>query len=304
MIRLAAALLPLLAAGCASAPVSRLTDEERAMVVAIGQGIDASTPEGGLRSEVGAVEDILVPGPAGSIPCRIYRPAGADPLGTVLLIHGGAWVGGSVDYHDNLARLLCQQSQANVLSVEYSRAPGAMYPTQLREIRAVQRWLTRAGFQKGLWPEPLALCGDSAGGNMAAVLARESQAGKLALVALINPVVDLTLAHVSDAETRGFSELMVKAYVPAGVDPAEPSLSPLLAEVPASHPPTFIAIGDFDTWRPEQDLYAEKLRAAGVPLELFRASTGHLGPDGAAATPLALPTLTATALAIRDAFTP
>ena len=123
-------------------------------------------------------------------------------------------------------------------------------------------------------------------------------------MALINPVVDLTLAHVSDAETRGFSELMVKAYVPAGVDPAEPSLSPLLAEVPPSHPPTFIAIGESDPWRPEQELYAEKLSAAQIDLEIYRAPTSHLGPDGAAATPLALPTLTATALAIRDAFTP
>lgn len=317
LLRIAAALLPLFATGCAHAPVSRLSAEEREMVLAMGQGIDASTPPDGIRSEVGAVLDLIVPGPSGGIPCRLYRPANpadaANPTspdgpaetaarGTVLLVHGGAWVAGSVDFHDNMARLICSTSQANVLSVEYSRTPDALYPTQLREIRAVLRWLNRKGQGAGLAPRPLALCGDSAGGNLCAVLARESAAGSIALAVLINPVVDLTLAHVSDPEVRGFSELMLKAYVPAGIDFAEPDLSPLLSPVPKSHPPTFLAIGDSDPWRAEQDLYAEKLAAAGVPLQVFRAPTGHLGPDGAAATPLALPTLTNAAEAIRTAF--
>jgi hypothetical protein len=72
--------------------------------------------------------------------------------------------------------------------------------------------------------------------------------------------------------------------------------------VPGNHPPKFIAIGDSDAWSAEQDLYAVKLNDAGVKLEIFRAPTGHLGPDGAAANPIAVPTLTAAGLAIKAAF--
>jgi acetyl esterase/lipase len=96
--------------------------------------------------------------------------------------------------------------------------------------------------------------------------------------------------------------MIVKAYVPEGIDLKDPGLSPLLHDVPASHPPTFIAIGDSDAWRAEQDLYAKKLRVAGVKVEVFRAPTGHLGPHGAAASALAIPTLTAAGQAIKSAF--
>jgi acetyl esterase len=177
-----------------------------------------------------------------------------------------------------------------------------MYPTQLDEIRSVIRWLNREGSSAGLAARPLAVCGDSAGGNMSAVIARESSPNSIALAVLINPVVDMTLTTVKDPELRGFSEMMVNAYVPKYTDPSDPSLSPLLSKVPHSHPPTFIAIGDTDPWRAEQDLYAEKLKVAGVKLEVFRAPTGHLGPDGAAASPIAIPTLTAAAMAIKAAF--
>jgi acetyl esterase/lipase len=137
---------------------------------------------------------------------------------------------------------------------------------------------------------------------MAAVLAREAANGSVALVALINPVVDMTFASVQDAETRFFSELMIKSYVPAGVDVRDPALSPLLSAVPAMHPATFIAIGDQDPWRAEQDQYALKLRAAGVRVEVFRSATGHLGPEGAAATENAMPTIRAVGEAIKRAF--
>jgi acetyl esterase len=137
---------------------------------------------------------------------------------------------------------------------------------------------------------------------MSAVIARESASNSIALAVLINPVVDMTLSTIKDPEVRGFSEMMANAYLPKDADASHPSLSPLLSDVPANHPPTFIAIADSDAWRAEQDLYAEKLKAAGVKLEIFRAPTGHLGPDGAVANPNAVPTLTAAGLAIKAAF--
>jgi acetyl esterase len=242
----------------------------------------------------------VLPASEGSTAVRIYRPLKPASRGTVLFIHGGAFIAGSIQSHDNMARLICSTSEANVVAVEYTRAPAAMHPAQLDQVRAVLRWLSRDGQKEGLQPQPLAVCGDSAGGNMAAVIARESQ--KMALAVLINPVVDATLATIKDPEVRLFSEMMIKAYVPKDTDLQDPSLSPLLSEVPRSHPATFMAIGDSDPWRAEQDRYAEKLKKAGVRVEVFRAPTGHLGPDGALATTLAVPTLTAAGRAIKVAF--
>lgn len=296
-------------AGCAQVPVSRLSAPEREQVLGLRQTIDgaiaetAETAQAAMpAAQTGTTEDITVPGPAGPIRCRIYRPAQSAAPGTILFIHGGAWIAGSIDSHDPMARAICAATGVNLISVDYSRAPEAMFPSQLEELRSVRRWIAREGARSGLSASPLALCGDSAGGNMAAVLAREAANGSVALVALINPVVDMTFASVQDAETRFFSELMIKSYVPAGVDVRDPALSPLLSAVPAMHPATFIAIGDQDPWRAEQDQYALKLRAAGVRVEVFRSATGHLGPEGAAATENAMPTIRAVGEAIKRAF--
>ncbi len=292
----------LVLAGCSSEPVSRLSPEERQQVIAMGQEIDSSMLPAGVRTEVGSVKDVRVPWASGTVLCRVYRPVKPASAGTVLLVHGGAWIAGSVDSHDNMARLICSVSQANVVSVDYSRSPGAMYPTQLEQIRAVLGWVGGEGRREGLASRPLAICGDSAGGNMSAVISREYGSNAVALAVLINPVVDTSLRTIKDPEVRGFSEIMLKAYVPQNVDVSGPRIAPLLHPVPEDHPPTFIAIGDTDPWRAEQDLYAEMLRVAGVKVQVFRAATGHLGPDGAAASPVAVPTLKAAAQAIAAAF--
>lgn len=286
--------------GVAQEPQSRLTAQERSQVVAIGKQIDGSMVTGGTKTEVGSVKDVVLPASDGSVSVRIYRPVKAASRGTVLFIHGGAFIGGSVQSHDNMARLICSTSEANVVSVEYTRPPAAMHPTQLNQVRTVLGWLGREGKKEGLSAQPLAVCGDSAGGNMSAVLARESK--EVTLAALINPVVDATHATVTDPEVSFFTELMVKAYVPKETDVKDPSLSPLLSDVPKGHPATFIAIGDTDPWRAEQDLYAEKLKKAGVSVEVFRSPNGHLGPDGALATKVGIPTLTAAGQAIKSAF--
>jgi len=286
--------------GVAQQPQSRLSTQERQQVEAIGKSIDASMVSGGTTTEVGSVKDVVLPASDGSVSVRIYKPVKAASRGTVLFIHGGAFIGGSVQSHDNMARLICSTSEANVVSVEYTRPPAAMHPTQLNQVRSVMEWLGREGKKEGLSAQPLAVCGDSAGGNMSAVLARESKA--VTFAALINPVIDLTAATVTDQEVRFFTDLMVKAYVPKETDLKDPSLSPLLSDVPKGHPATFIAIGDKDPWRAEQDLYAEKLKKAGVSVEVFRSATGHLGPDGALATKTATSTLIAAGKAIKSAF--
>jgi acetyl esterase len=296
----------LLITGCVQSPVSRLSATEREQVLGLRQMIDgaiaATAQDAGPAAQVGATEDVMVPGQNGPIRCRIYRPEQAASAGTVLFIHGGGWVASSIESHDRMARAICARTGVNLISVEYSLAPEAMFPTQLHELRRVTRWIAREGASYGLSARPLAVCGDSAGGNMAAVLARETTDGSIALAALIDPVVDSTLASVQDPETRAFSEMVIKAYVPADTDVRDPGLSPLLSAVPAGHPATFIAIGDDDPWRAQQDQYSEKLRSAGVKIEVFRAKRGHLGPEGAAASENAMPTIAAVSQAIRSAF--
>lgn len=286
--------------GVAQQTQSRLTPQERQQVEAIGKSIDASMVSGGTKTEVGSVKDVVLPASDGSVSVRIYKPVKAASGGTVLFIHGGAFIAGSIQSHDNMARLICSTSEANVVSVEYTRPPAALHPTQLNQVRSVLGWLGREGKKEGLSAQPLAVCGDSAGGNMSAVLARESKS--VTFAALINPVVDMTFATVTNPEVRFLSDLAMKAYVPKETDVKDPSLSPLLSDVPKGHPPTFIAIGDKDPWRAEQDLYAEKLKKAGVSVEAFRSATGHLGPDGAMATEVATPSLVAAGKAIKAAF--
>jgi acetyl esterase len=274
-------------------------------VLEIAQAIDSTKLPDAIVTPVARTQNVLVPVGKGAVNCRIYHPLHDERRGTIVLIHGGAFVGGSVDYHDNMARAICNAAQAGVISIDYSRAPDVMFPVQLDQIHAVIAWLSSpSAASAGLQGRTLALCGDSAGRNLAAVIAREwtSSNGTLALVALINPVVDATSSNVKDPETLGFTQLMAKAYLPAGVNPTSPRVSPLLHPVPERHAPAFLAIGDDDPWRPEQEQYAAKLMAAGVKLEVRHVHTGHLGPDGAQATPLAMPTLMEAGQAIRRAF--
>ena len=189
-------------AGVIQDPQSRLNPQERAQVLGIGKQIDGSMLSGGTKTEIGLVKDVILPDTDGSVAVRIYRPVKASSKGTVLLVHGGAFIAGSIQSHDNMARLICSASEANVVSVEYTRAPAAMYPTQLNEVRSVLKWLSKDGKKEELEAQPLAVCGDSAGGNMTAVLARDT---KMALAVLSSAVGDMTLAAVTEAGGKFFS---------------------------------------------------------------------------------------------------
>lgn len=297
--------LSILLGGCASRPVSQLSAQERAAVADFAQSIDSAKLHDAIVTPVASTRDVTVPAGKGSVRCRIYQPKHDERRGTVVLMHGGAFIAGSVDYHDNMARAICNAARAGVISIDYSRAPAAMFPVQLDQVHAVISWLkTPHATRAGLNSRALALCGDSAGGNVAAVIAREWKPanGTLALVALINPVVDATGSTIKDQETLGFTQLIAKAYLPKGIAATSPRVSPLLHPVPEQHAPVFMAIGDEDPWRPEQEQYASKLKAAGVKIEVSHARTGHLGPDGAQATPLAMPVLTEAGHAVRQAF--
>ena len=121
---------------------------------------------------VASVEDVVLPGPEGDLPGRVYRPEATGPAPTVVLFHGGGWVIGDLDTHDNMARSICRDCEAVVLSVDYRLAPEAPFPAAVEDALAATRWagdhLSALGGS-----DVLAVAGDSAGGNLAAVVAQQ-----------------------------------------------------------------------------------------------------------------------------------
>ncbi len=238
---------------------------------------------GGRPEQVGTVEDLAVPGPGGTIPARLYRPAARSgseaPAEPPLLVwlHGGGWVVGSIDSHDALCRALCGRAEVAVLNVGYRLAPEHPFPAAVDDAVAAFTWAGENAAALGVDPERLAVGGDSAGGNLAAVVAQETSRGDgpaPALQVLIVPGVDFT-------EDRPSKELFATGYGLTreridwyenhylGDHPRhDPRCSPLLAEDLSGLPPAYIAVGGFDPLRDEGIAYADALRAAGVDVTL------------------------------------
>ena len=210
------------------------------------------------------VSDLSIPGPAGPIPARHYRPATSDPAPLVVFYHGGGWVIGDLDTHDALCRLTCRDAGVHVLSIDYRLAPEHPAPAAVDDAYAAFQWAYEHAADLGAIPGKVAVGGDSAGGNLAAVvslLARDDEGGKPVLQWLIYPRTDFT------AKTRSlslFAEgfLLTKADMDwfedqyldgSGIEPTDPRISPLLAETLSGLPPALIATAGFDPLRDEGD---------------------------------------------------
>jgi acetyl esterase len=231
------------------------------------------------------VSDLSIPGPAGPIPARHYRPATSDPAPLVVFYHGGGWVLGDLDTHDPLCRLTCRDAGVHVLSIDYRLAPEHPAPAAVDDAYAAFKWAYEHGGDFGAIPGKVAVGGDSAGGNLAALvslLARDDEGGKPVLQWLIYPRTDFS------AKTRSLS-LFAKGFLltktdmdwfegqyldGSGIEPTDPRISPLLAETLSGLPPALIATAGFDPLRDEGDRYAAALRDAGTPVDLR--STGSL----------------------------
>ncbi|MFM9371015.1 alpha/beta hydrolase fold domain-containing protein [Streptomyces sp. Da 82-17] len=230
--------------------------------------------------EVGSVEDRTIPGPEGEpdIPVRIYRPdavAEGAPRPTVLFLHGGGWVIGDLESHDDTARALCREAGAAVVAVDYRLAPEHPFPAGLKDAYAALRWTADHVAELGGDPDALVVAGDSAGGNLSAVLAQQARdAGgpAIALQVLIYPATDMTRPWPSLRRngTGYFLSLthmkwFGQQYLSAGADPADPRISPLLGEL-SGLPPAHVVTAGCDPLCDEGRAYAEALRAAGVPV--------------------------------------
>ncbi|GAB2743474.1 alpha/beta hydrolase [Nocardioides pakistanensis] len=240
--------------------------------------VDARSPENVVP--VGAVEDITIPGPAGDLAARVYRPAvEATGLPTVMLFHGGGWVIGDLDTHDNMARSICRDCSAVVVSVDYRLAPEAPFPAAVDDALAATRWVGDRLADFG-GSSTLAVAGDSAGGNLAAVVAQQLRdAGGPAIAAqlLVYPAVDVTGEYASRLENAEgyFLDLATMAWfmnhyaADAGAH-EDPRLSPLRHHDLSGLPPAVVVTAEYDPLRDEGEAYARELSAAGVKVEVRR----------------------------------
>jgi acetyl esterase len=225
------------------------------------------------------VDELTLPGPAGEIRARHYRPADRAAAPLLVFYHGGGWVIGDLDTYDALCRLTCRDAGIHVLSIDYRLAPEHPAPAAVEDAYAAFEWAHEHAAELGAAPGRVAVGGDSAGGNLAAVvaqLARNEGGPAPALQWLIYPRTDFT------AQTRSMS-LFARGFLltrrdidwfqaqylrGSGVDPADPRLSPLLAESLSGLAPALISVGGFDPLRDEGEAYAAALRAAGTAVDL------------------------------------
>jgi acetyl esterase len=229
---------------------------------------------------VARVQDLSAPGPRGDIPLRLYHPDGTDPLPLVVYFHGGGWVIGSIASHDAICRSLANASGSIIVSVEYRVAPEHKFPAAVDDAYAATRWVADHAEALGGDALRLAVAGDSAGGNLAAVtalMARERGGPQIAFQLLIYPVTDFNLdtpSYMQNAEgyllTRDTMSWFWNHYLSKADDGAHPYTSPLRADDLSGLPPALVITAEFDPLRDEGEAYAERLRQAGVPVTCTR----------------------------------
>ena len=226
------------------------------------------------------VQNGTIPGPGGEMPMRLYRPQDIEgPLPILVYFHGGGYVIGDLDTHDIPCRRLCLSAGCLVVSVDYRLAPEHPFPASADDAWAATRWVVDHATDLGGDPSRVAVGGDSAGGNLAAVvchLAKREGAPALVYQLLIYPAMDATSSMPSH-ETLGHGyrltkELMgwfMRHYFKEGGDRRQLVASPLFADDFAELAPALVLTAGYDPLRDEGRAYADKLRAAGVSTEFI-----------------------------------
>jgi acetyl esterase len=227
----------------------------------------------GPGPSVASVSDLVIPGQAGEIPARLYSPVPAsDSPAVIVYYHGGGWVIGSVDDWDAVCRALAVASGCTLVSVGYRLAPENPFPAAADDAYDAYAWAAGPALGAG---KPMVVAGDSAGGNLAAVTAlRAAGASSPALQVLVYPVVDCDLDRKSMHDYGGTEFIINRPdmawfwdqYVPDPAARRDPRASPLHAPSLAGLPPAYLVTAEHDPLRDEGFEYAERLRAAGVPV--------------------------------------
>lgn len=223
-----------------------------------------------------SVANSTIPGPAGEIPVRIYTPDGEGPFPLVVFYHGGGFVICDLDSHDSLCRSLCAKIGAVLVSVDYRLAPEAKFPAAPDDCYAATCWAVEHAAELGADSSRLCLAGDSAGGNLAAVvalMARERNGPQASHQLLIYPVTDRSCnsqSYIDNGEgyflTSATMEWFWDHYLQSDDQAEHPWASPLLAEL-SDLPSATVITAEYDPLRDEGIAYAEALAAAGVDVE-------------------------------------
>ncbi|GLB60510.1 alpha/beta hydrolase [Cytobacillus sp. NCCP-133] len=254
-------------------PMSSLTPEEAR------QTTDFSALAG-EPEEVGKIENRKIPGPGGEIPIRIYTPKGVGPFPALVYYHGGGWVIGDLETVEVPCRLLTNLANCVVVSVDYRLAPEHKFPAAADDCYAATKWVAENAASIGVDPNLIAVGGDSAGGNLAAVvslMAKDKSEFSLAYQMLIYPVTNHSYATESYTEntegyllTKDSMEWFWNHYLRNEEDGKNPYASPLQAKDLSGLPPALVLTGEFDPLRDEGEANAERLKEAGVPVEAKR----------------------------------
>jgi len=235
----------------------------------------AANPE---PPELKSVQPLAIPSPAGPIPARIYTPkitrlnAGLAPC--LIFFHGGGWVIGDLDTHDVVCRKLADEGQLMVISVDYRLAPEHKFPAAVEDAITATAWIAANAEQLGIDASRLSVGGDSAGGNLAAVVsiaARDGNGPKIAGQVLIYPATDFAMTHPSHREpetsillTHSVIKWFGDHYLNGPADAADWRASPARATTLAGLPPAYVLTAGADPLRDEGDEYAQRLKDAGV----------------------------------------
>lgn len=232
---------------------------------------------GAPETPTGKIENRTIPGPAHAIPVRVYTPlnAATQTLPGFVFFHGGGFVLGDLDTHDDLCRVLANDSGCRVISVDYRLAPEHPFPAAVDDSYAATRYVAGHASEFGIDPARLAVGGDSAGGNLAAVVCQlaKKDGPRIAFQLLIYPVAQLGAATDTASmrengkgyflEKEGM-DWFTKLYAPDPKHRSDPRLSPLLCQDLAGQPPAYVLTAGFDPLRDEGKHYADALDKAGV----------------------------------------
>jgi acetyl esterase len=236
-------------------------------------------------SAVGEVRDLAAVGPAGKIPLRLYRGKGTDTSRqqpALIYYHGGGWVLGNLESHDGVCRDIANAAQCTVIAVDYRLAPEAKFPAAADDAIAAAKWINDNAAELGIDRERLAVGGDSAGGNLSAVVALHARdngnSPKLKLQVLIYPSADMSSVYPSYEEfaeqlplTRTTMDWFVDLYLKdRAKDAKDWRASPLHAKSLAGLPPAFVITAAMDPLRDEGEAFVRALIKAGVPVEAKR----------------------------------